>query len=520
MNLPMNKVNENKNAEDRKNTAVPMEDPASMEKISRQMEEIRSLLNALPGGTYAGSGPERKGADGTREKEKESAAVIENSWLFIDFKVLFKELLVNAPILILTALITGLGFYYLFSADTPLKLRYESTTKVYVLPEEKEETEEGEEKEESLTYYDMAIGAMLSTDYMEFFKGTDTVEKTIENFGMDVTYKKFCKKWLFVSNPEDTRIIEIKIRDKDPYMAKAIAEFLRDTAISAIYSRMDLAEVIVWQDANLPSSYPISPLLLSILLAGLSGVIGCGIIFVIYVLREKIVTPYDVEKRLGLPVLGTVFYDRCLDSRKKKGSRSDLLAGTKLGIETLCANVRCLEGGCRTIAISGTKHGEGRTLIARRLTEQLSGIGYRALYIDADLRKAGTGASSEEKGLAELLTGKVQLGQAVRTEGESGLSFLPSGRCLEDPLKLLCSAAFRDLLKEAGEAYDFVIIDTPPLDSFIDAAVIGRECGGVLLLIGSEAAAKKDVQGTCLKLEQTGCRVPGIVLNKVNRFLL
>lgn len=517
----MNTLNEKKNTDGMENASADgfrlanakeqgdarQGDPVMMKKLSEQMEEIKGLLHSLP-----------SQKEMPPESEKEDMAVREGSWLFIDLKVLFKELLVNAPVLILAALVAGLGFYYLFTADTPLKLRYESVTKVYVLPIGEENTEG--ETEEPPTYYDMAIGAMLSTDYIEFFKSTDTVAKTIENFQMDITYKKFCKKWLSVSNPADTRIVEIRIRDKDPYLARAIAEFLRDTAISTINSRMDLAEVTVWEDANLPASYPFSPLLLSILLAGLTGVMGCGIVFVIYVLREKIVTPYDVEKRLGLTVLGTVIYDRFLDSRNKKEKRTSVMGRTRLGIETLSANIRCLEGSCRTIAFTGSRKGEGRTTISRLLADRLSAIGSRVLYIDADLRKAGGGLLTTEKGLAQVLEGEASLGQTVAADAETGLAVLPAGPYSGDPLKLFCSAAFRNLLKEAGESYNFVIIDTPPLDSFIDGAVIGRECDGTLLLIGSDDVTKKSVQSTWRKLDQAGCHVLGTVLDKVNRFLL
>ena len=77
-------------------------------------------------------------------------------------------------------------------------------------------------------------------------------------------------------------------------------------------------------------------------------------------------------------------------------------------------------------------------------------------------------------------------------------------------------ASFSDLLKELRNTYDYIILDTPPLGSVTDAAIVAKECDGAVLVIESERVSYKLAQKVQEQLEKTGCKILGAVLNKVN----
>jgi capsular exopolysaccharide synthesis family protein len=85
-----------------------------------------------------------------------------------------------------------------------------------------------------------------------------------------------------------------------------------------------------------------------------------------------------------------------------------------------------------------------------------------------------------------------------------------------NPSELLGGEKFTDLIKKLSEEYDYVIIDTPPLGSVIDSAVIAKVCNGMILVIEANNISYKFAQKVKQQLEMTGCPILGAVLNKVD----
>ena len=90
-----------------------------------------------------------------------------------------------------------------------------------------------------------------------------------------------------------------------------------------------------------------------------------------------------------------------------------------------------------------------------------------------------------------------------------------TGQTAPNPSELLGNAYFRKLIAFARETFDYVIIDCPPLGSVIDAAIVAKECDGAILVIETNHVGYKFVQRVKKQLEQSGCKILGAVLNKV-----
>ena len=91
-----------------------------------------------------------------------------------------------------------------------------------------------------------------------------------------------------------------------------------------------------------------------------------------------------------------------------------------------------------------------------------------------------------------------------------------AGHSVPNPSEILGDSAFGNLIKAARNSYDYVIVDTPPLGAIIDAAVVGQNCDGAVLIVESGAVSYRAAQRTKAQLEAAGCKVLGAVLNKVD----
>jgi tyrosine-protein kinase Etk/Wzc len=176
----------------------------------------------------------------------------------------------------------------------------------------------------------------------------------------------------------------------------------------------------------------------------------------------------------------------------------------------------------RTIMFTSPLPGEGKTLTATNLAITLGRRGIRVLLVDADLR-AGVihrlfdGAKGI--GLAETLSGRVRLVDAVRTVslGPKGtLDVLGRGGRPSFPSSLLASGAMRELLDEAKERYDAILIDSPPLNVVTDAAVLSGQVDGLVLVA---RAGVTDLDALAYAVEQLrAARAPtlGVLLNDID----
>lgn len=218
----------------------------------------------------------------------------------IDFKALFMEVLDKLFIIILSGIVGGLITF--LGCMTVIPLSYESTTSIYIMPQ-------GTDPQSA--YVTLEVGSLLTTDYIEIMKSRELIDKTISYFGLEEeeTYDSFLKK-VTIENPTDTRLIYITVKDKDPYMARNLAVYLRDTAITAIESGMGIEGITVIQNANLPIEPTCSALVWAIIIAALTMLIISVIIIVRYLMIDKIVSADDIENRLNYVVLGTIAYEK------------------------------------------------------------------------------------------------------------------------------------------------------------------------------------------------------------------
>ncbi len=237
----------------------------------------------------------------------------DNSEVEIDLLEVLHVLLDRFWIILLAGIAGGL----VFVAATLLFItpQYESTTKMYVLSKQDNNT---------ITSSDMQTSLSLTKDYAELIKSRTVTESVISKLDLDLTHEELLNK-MTIDSATDTRILSISVKDKDPYVACEIANSVRDVAANHIKKVMDINAVNVVEQANIPEE-KCSP---SIAKNGVVGVllgiiISVAIILIVYISNDTIKTQEDVERYLQLSVLGTIPMDEKARKTKKKKQKRNM----------------------------------------------------------------------------------------------------------------------------------------------------------------------------------------------------
>lgn len=237
-----------------------------------------------------------------------------NDELEIDLWEIIRVLWSRAPVIILSGIV--LALVAIVGTKLFITPQYQSTTRMYVLAKQNNDT---------LTNSDLQTSTLLTNDYAELIQSRTVTEAVIAQMNLDLTHEELLNK-LEVTVPADTRILTISVTDPDPYMARDLANTIRDTASEHIQQVMDVEAVNVADEANIPEQ-PVSPnTMRNGLIAGVLGcVIAVAVILVQYLTNDTIKTSEDVERYLQLSTLGMI----PLDENEKKNSKRDIRKNIK-----------------------------------------------------------------------------------------------------------------------------------------------------------------------------------------------
>ena len=173
------------------------------------------------------------------------------------------------------------------------------------------------------------------------------------------------------------------------------------------------------------------------------------------------------------------------------------------------------------IGVTSAMPGEGKSTIAANFAQLIAHAGGRALLIDGDLRNPSTTRSlapDARPGLVEVVAGKVSLADALVRDAATGLAFLPAGATtkLLHTNEILASASMRRLVDEAREAYDYIVIDFPPLAPVVDVRATTAIVDSYLFVIEWGQTRIDVVEHALSSARGVYDRLLGVVLNKAD----
>lgn len=189
-------------------------------------------------------------------------------------------------------------------------------------------------------------------------------------------------------------------------------------------------------------------------------------------------------------------------------------------IKTLRTNIQFCGSNIRTILLTSSLPDEGKSDISFALAESLAQIGKKTILIDADIRKSVLVAryqlETEVAGLSQYLSGQKELEDVIYETNEENLSVIFAGPYSPNPAELLEEELCGRMFEALKSYYDYIIVDTPPMANLIDGAIVASHCDGAVIVIESGAISYRLEQRVKGQLEKSGCRILGVVLNKVN----
>lgn len=174
----------------------------------------------------------------------------------------------------------------------------------------------------------------------------------------------------------------------------------------------------------------------------------------------------------------------------------------------------------KVVAITSCTPNEGKSSVSLNLAISLAEAGKKVLLIDADLRKSvligRLEVSEEVKGLSHYLSKQEKLANVICVTDIPRFHMICAGAVPPNPAELLGGRYFKELIRTVREVYDYIIVDTPPLGSVIDGAIIAEECDGAILVIESGVISYRFAQEVKNQLNKSNCPILGAVLNKVD----
>lgn len=173
------------------------------------------------------------------------------------------------------------------------------------------------------------------------------------------------------------------------------------------------------------------------------------------------------------------------------------------------------EEGCRRIAVSSSYPGEGKTTTCTNLAISFAQMGKKVLIIDCDLRRPQVhnvfGLDNQE-GISNVLGGLVKIGEVIHYIEEDQISVITSGHIPPNPAELLASERMKKLLGDLEKTYDYIFMDTPPVNLVTDAVTLSNIISGMILVTKQGESTYKDLEASLNKLSMGKVKVLGLVL--------
>lgn len=316
--------------------------------------------------------------------------------------------------------------------------------------------------------------------------------------------------------------IEYGVLERDAASNRQIFDSLMQrTRETGIAGELKTSNVRIVDAAETPRRPTRPNTRLNLLLATFGGAIfAIGLAFFFEYVDNRIKSPDEVKQHLGLPVLGLVpaVFDKTIANPLINNGVPTNFSESFRAVRT---NVlfSSAEEGSRSLVITSTAPGEGKTIVAANLAITLAQAGQRVLLIDADMRKPRVHSvfkKAQAPGLSNVLVGNAKTSDSVRQTPVANLWVLPAGVIPPDPAELLGSRRFRDFLASLGSHFDWIIVDTPPVMAVTDSSVVGHLVTGVLFVVGSEMTSRHVAQRALEQLEQARAKFIGVVLNRVD----
>lgn len=280
-----------------------------------------------------------------------------------------------------------------------------------------------------------------------------------------------------------------------------------------------------------PAIKPVIPVkpnkkLIVLLALVVSGMFGVALAFLLDILDSTIKNLDDVERKLDVPMLGLL---PLVGKKQDAGDAEQMVrAFVGEGMDGFRESVRTLRTGltlasmeqpASVILVTSSVPSEGKTTTSTNIAEAFGQM-EKTLLIDCDMRRPSVakklGLAPNVPGLSNAVAYPDMLDECIQSRPELGIDVVSAGPIPPNPLELLGSKNFRDILDTLRGRYQRIIIDSAPMQAVSDALYLSTLVDGVVYVVKADATKDKLAQDGLSKLDNNNARVLGVVLNQVN----
>jgi capsular exopolysaccharide synthesis family protein len=256
--------------------------------------------------------------------------------------------------------------------------------------------------------------------------------------------------------------------------------------------------------------------------------LGVGLAFFLEYLDSRVKTAEDIELYVKLPFLGYVPSVKTEVRSARETKDIDLIC-SKVATSRIAEAYRSIRTSIifsspedrplKTILITSTSPREGKTTVSSNLGQVFATANERTLIVEADMRRPRIGHSfglANKAGLSSFLAGTTSLEESILKTAVPNLFIMPSGPKPPNPAELLTSTKTRTLFGEMRGRFDRIIVDSPPVMTVADTAILANIVDGVIYVILASFLNVDAIIRGRQRLYEAKAKVIGTILNNVN----
>lgn len=334
-----------------------------------------------------------------------------------------------------------------------------------------------------------------------------------------------------MSAVDETEVMRITVNTKNPEMSADMCNIIAEIAPNFLIRVVGAGSVEII-DTAVPNNIPVSPNILLITCIG--AVVGLSFsIFIILIFDffdNTVKETEELTKKFNKAILGKI---QSIEIKKKKGKKNrtktdsiNLITDKNIpfnvveSYKSIRTNILFALGTCdkKIFAVSSPNPGEGKSTMAANIAVALAQTGSTVLLIDADMRKPvqhKTFKIKNSNGLSTLIINKSNMNNSIKKNVVKDLDLLTAGPTPPNPSELLSSERFSELLEKFSINYDYIIIDTPPINVVSDAMVIKDSISGILIVLKYASTTFEDVSSCMKQIDLAKTNMLGFVLNDI-----
>ena len=303
-------------------------------------------------------------------------------------------------------------------------------------------------------------------------------------------------------------------------LLEAMIGRIRETSVTSSIET-DNARII---DRAVEPSLPVSPSIISNLIIGLVAgvVLGMGAAYGLALIDDRVKTMFDVEKLLGLTLLGLIpKVDRLEQPDKAQIVSNGADRAVVEAFLSLYSALRISDTSrnAKILLVTSTLPGEGKSFVATNLALTFAAQGQRTVIVDCDLRKPNIQRSFRLRpgpGLVNHCVHGTPLDEITNRNVQPNLDAIAVGDRAKNPIRLLNSLEFEAMLAELGKRYDRIVLDTPPLGAVSDVLNILPLTDGVIYTIQYNRVKRSAARLCTRRLLSANVPIFGAVLNSTS----